>query len=257
MGFRPVYGSIGSWIIVACKFSGIHIDGILVPFPFSTSLLLTRWFSPIFQSEGSEACDQYGEDEEDEKIPRKWFHFIRRWNTSGKNAVTLLLLNTARFTNRSNMYKPAGVGSLCMNRRTSTMVDMGVVEKPYTTYVSKPPKKRFPREARREESIRVPISSAVSEALTPLEKEEYINISKRERARHVHARYPSTLAALFDCLRRESSSFARCATEFVVDEPTKDADMEESILISYFEDLGYKAMADPRKFNDKIRISIS
>ena len=89
------------------------------------------------------------------------------------------------------------------------------------------------------------ISLAKNGAFT---KEEYNRIVREKRSKFVTEQFGDKLTDLFKQLREDAEQRKPCHREWSIDLPDHfDAATVETIMTSYFSDLGYRVLTEPRK----------
>lgn len=84
--------------------------------------------------------------------------------------------------------------------------------------------------------------------IEPYSKDDYNRRVKARRREMVHLQFSSILEPLFSMLRKDAELMRICHRELIFDiAENLDMDKMETMLCSYFSDLGYKTLAEPRR----------
>ena len=79
-------------------------------------------------------------------------------------------------------------------------------------------------------------------------KDDYVRIVREKRREFVHSHFERILKELFDKLEEEANKMRNCHHEVTFECPEYfDVDKTESVLREYFKDIGFEAIATPRK----------
>jgi hypothetical protein len=83
-------------------------------------------------------------------------------------------------------------------------------------------------------------------------KADYLRTLKSKRRGFLEIHFSTSLNDYFNELKNRANRMLPCSYEMSFEIPDKlNVDRTEEILISYFEDLGYSVIAEPRKDNDR------
>ena len=79
-------------------------------------------------------------------------------------------------------------------------------------------------------------------------KEDYLSVVREKRKEFVHRNFANELSSFFKKMKEEASRMRNCHFEVNFELPVHfDVNRTEEILRSYFKDLGYEAIPEPRK----------
>lgn len=95
--------------------------------------------------------------------------------------------------------------------------------------------------------------SALDPVTAVFTREEYAKVIRDRRAEFVNRNFGPILAATFKALREDANHSKQCHREVIFEVPDHfDLDRVEAMLCSYFSDLGYKPLTEPRKTDNVI-----
>jgi len=109
-----------------------------------------------------------------------------------------------------------------------------------------------------EKNIDYKLSEMDREEIVVFRKEEYTSVVAGVRKKFVHSLFKEELQKIFEELRMNASKRKSCHKEVSFDIPEHfDTGSIENILRSYFSDLGYNAIPEPRKPDDESKIILT